>query len=84
MFLKVIRVQPLDGYRLRVEFNDRSVKEVDLRDQLYGEAFEPLKRPEYFRQVVVNPETETIEWPNGVDFAPEFLHRIGTDARRIA
>jgi hypothetical protein len=84
MFLKVTRVEPLDGYRLRIDFNDRTVNEVDLREHLFGEAFEPLKQPEYFRQVVVNPETETIEWPNGADFAPEFLKSIGTEIRRSA
>jgi len=57
---------------------------VDLASEIYGEVFEPLKRPEFFRRVSVNPETNTIEWPNGADFAPEFLHRIGTEVQQIA
>ena len=84
MFLKIAHVQPLQDYRLRVSFNDGSIKEVDLRSELYGEVFKPLEQPAFFARVAVNPETNTIEWPNGADFAPEFLHRIGTDVRQIA
>jgi hypothetical protein len=35
--------------------------------------FEPLKEVEYFRKFQVHPELRTIVWPNGADFAPEFL-----------
>lgn len=77
-------VRPLEGYTLRVEFNDGSVKDVDLTGELYGEVFEPLKDSEFFRTVAVNPETGTIEWPNGADFAPEFLHERGTAVHQVA
>lgn len=36
--------------------------------------FEPLADPSVFAQVSVNPELRTITWPNGADFAPEFLY----------
>ncbi len=47
--------------------------EVDLRDELYGEVFEPPKDPVVFRSFSVQPEWRTIAWPNGADLAPEFL-----------
>lgn len=31
----------------------------------------------------MNPETGTIEWLNGADFAPEFLASIGKDIGSI-
>jgi hypothetical protein len=84
MFLHVTAVHHLGGWRLRVTFDDGTVKDVDLTDELHGEVFQPLKDPNFFRQVVVNPETGTIEWPNGADFAPEFLSDIGVDVERAA
>jgi hypothetical protein len=36
--------------------------------------FQPLRVRDYFQQVRVNPELHTIVWPNGADFAPEFLY----------
>ena len=36
--------------------------------------FEPLRDPEYFCRFTLDPELETLVWPNGADFAPEFLH----------
>ncbi|MFB3133211.1 MAG: DUF2442 domain-containing protein [Rhodothermales bacterium] len=84
MFLHVTRVRPIDGYRLEVEFNDGVVKEVDLKDELYGEVFEPLKDIETFKQVAVDVETNTIAWPNGADFAPEFLYEAGKEVRQVA
>ncbi len=77
MFLHVKSVVYLHDYLLRLEFNNGAIKDVDLRDELFGEVFEPLRDLAMFRRVRVNPDTETIEWPNGADLAPEFLYEIG-------
>ena len=82
--LEVTKVRYLDDYRLELHFNDESVKEVDLVGELYGEVFEPLREEAYFKQVAVNVETNTIEWPNGADLAPEYLHEIGQDVEQLA
>lgn len=84
MFLHVTGVSHIQAYELRIEFNNGEVKEVDLAGELYGKVFEPLKDPELFQQVRVNPETSTIEWPNGADLAPEFLYEIGREVKHVA
>ena len=84
MFLHVDQVTHLKDFTLRIEFSDGSVKDVDLSDELDGEIFEPLRDPEFFSQVTVNPETGTIEWPNGADLAPEFLQEKGPNAGQVA
>jgi hypothetical protein len=41
---------------------------------LYGPVFEPLRDAAVFKQFRVHEEFRTLVWPNGADFAPEFLH----------
>jgi len=84
MFLHITRLRHHPSYELELEFNDGVVKNVDLSKELYGEMFEPLKDPEFFKRVALNQETGTIEWPNGADFAPEFLYEIGKDVKQVA
>jgi len=67
-----------------VEFNDGKVKDIELKNELYGEIFEPLNKIEFFKKVWVNPDTGTIEWPNGADFSPEFLCEKGEEVRKSA
>jgi hypothetical protein len=73
----VIDVSYLEDYKLRVFFEDGTNKVVDLRPYLDGPIFEPLKNLDFFRQVSVNTDIDTIVWPNDADFAPEFLYEIG-------
>ncbi len=73
----VIDVTYLSDYKLKLRFDDDSVKIVDLESYLDGPIFEPLKNQDFFRKVKVNPDIDTIAWPNNADFAPEFLYEIG-------
>ncbi|HTZ65811.1 MAG TPA: DUF2442 domain-containing protein [Solirubrobacteraceae bacterium] len=72
--LRVTTVEALDGYRLRVAFNDGVVLDVDCSFLLHGQLGEPLRDPAYFQQVRVDDEARTVVWPNGLDPAPELLH----------
>ena len=70
----VTTVEPLDGYKLRLIFDDGSKRVVDLTADLWGPMGEPLRDPAVFRQVRVDPELRTIVWPNGFDLDPDVLH----------
>jgi hypothetical protein len=72
--LRVTSVKPPGGYRLWVTFNDGVERDVDCAFLLHGTLGEPLRDPEYFRQVRVDDEARTVVWPNGLDPAPELLH----------
>ena len=62
-----------------LKFNDGLEGEVDLASELTGEVFEPLRDTAYFASFRVD---ETLTWPNGADFAPEFLHDLVRDTNR--
>ena len=75
MIPKVVELRPLKGYRLWLRFHDGTSGTVDLSSELWGPMFEPLKDENVFAQATIDPELETVTWPNGADFAPEFLYQ---------
>lgn len=80
VFHHVLRAQHLGAHRVRLCFDDGVVGDVDLQPFLRGPVFQPLKDPAYFAGFGVKV---TLVWPNGADFAPEFLRdqivRVTTD-----
>jgi len=74
MVPRVVAVDYVRDYTLRVRFANGVEGEIDLAAEMDGEIFQPLRERDYFQQVRVNPELHTIVWPNGADFAPEFLY----------
>lgn len=84
--MRVTAVKVLRPYVLEVTFQDGLTREVDVELALKGSAFEPLKDPAFFAQATVNHDIHTVVWPNGANFAPEFLRGENAleDASRIA
>lgn len=70
----LLEARHVGGYVVWLRFRDGTAGEIDLESQLHGAVFEPLRDPSVFRQFAVDPEFQTLVWPNGADFAPEFLH----------
>ena len=76
--LRILDVDYLGEYTLKIKFSDGVVKIVDLKPYLTGEVFGELLDKEKFIQYGLT--RVTIEWANGADLAPEFLYEIGTAA----
>ena len=73
-FLHVTDAEYLDGYRIRISFNNGDAGIIDLEPHLWGPVFEPLRDLEAFRSFSISGHT--LSWPNDADFAPEFLHEL--------
>ncbi|MGH7574089.1 MAG: DUF2442 domain-containing protein, partial [Longimicrobiales bacterium] len=68
-------VEALEGYRLRVGFDDGTQRVVDVDRFLRGPVFEPIRRDrKLFEAVRVDPELKTVVWPNGADIDPDVLY----------
>jgi hypothetical protein len=74
MFLHVTKAEHVEGHRVHVWFNDGTDAEIDLSESLDGPVFEPLQDVGYFRSFSIIGHT--LAWPNGADFAPEYLRSL--------
>ena len=74
MILHVIDAKYIDGYKIKVFFNDGLEKIIDLKNYINSKKhtfFQPLKDIENFRNFNVK---KTLVWESGADIAPEYLH----------
>jgi hypothetical protein len=74
MILHIEEAKYLYDYLIWVRLNNGAEGIVDLKNELYGEVFEPLKNIEIFKSFVLDSSLGTIVWKNGADFAPEFIY----------
>ena len=71
--IRVRRVETVEGLTVQVEFEDSTVRLLDLAPLMRGAIFdELLQNPELFNQITV--EHGTIAWPNGADIDPDVLY----------
>jgi hypothetical protein len=64
----------VSDYTLRIRFDDGAEQTIDFYPILRGKMYGPLRDLEIFNQVRIDPEVETLVWPNGADFDPATLH----------
>ncbi|MSO46336.1 MAG: DUF2442 domain-containing protein [Acidobacteria bacterium] len=74
MDFDVVEARYVGGYVVWLRFRDDTAGKIDLKAELHGPVFEPLRDLDVFSQFQIHPEFHTLAWPNGADFAPEFLH----------
>ncbi len=74
MIPKIVDARYVQGYTIYIQFADGAEGCVDLKNELYGPMFEPLKKLDFFKQFSIHPDFCTLYWPNGTDIAPEFLY----------
>ena len=71
--IRVKTIEPLEGFKARIGFEDGTQKEIDLEPYLHGPIFEPIRSdPTVFRSMKI--EGGTIAWNNGADIDPDVLY----------
>ena len=71
---RIIDCQLLPPYSLKLKFGDGLTRVIDLERVLEGVLYGPLRNPTIFSKVMIDPEVQTVIWPNGADFDPAVLH----------
>ena len=82
--IRVTEARYLNDYRIHIALSDGTIGTVDLHGRLDGPIFEPLKDPRYLAAFELTDHT--LQWPNGADFAPEYLRDLisGSDSANHA
>lgn len=83
---RVTSVEVLPPYTLRLGFEDGTSGVVDFQPLLFERAtgvFADLRDQALFAQVWVDPELETIAWPNGADIDPDVLYERAHRSARV-
>jgi len=71
--VRVRAVEPLQGFKVLVAFDNGTRREIDLEIYLHGPIFEPVRsNPAQFRAMKI--EGGTIAWDNGADIDPDVLY----------
>ncbi len=79
MIIHVTNVKVVGAHSLDLTFDNGVRKRVNLRQELYGPIFELLRDPSYFGKAYVDSDSRTVSWPNGADFAPDFLYQLESE-----
>ena len=61
-------------YTLQVRFDDNTEQIINFHPVLAGQLYGALRELSLFNQVKIDPEVQTLVWPNGADFDPATLH----------
>jgi hypothetical protein len=79
MIIHITNAKVVGSHSLELTFDNGVQKRVNLRPELYGPIFEPLRDPSFFAKAFVDPDSRTVTWPNGADFAPDFLYQMESE-----
>ncbi len=71
---RVCSFEIIAAYTLCVCFDDNTTQTINFWPILTGELYRPLRDLTLFNQVRIDPEVDTLIWPNGADFDPATLH----------
>ena len=71
---RVLNCEIIGPYTLRVQFDDQTWQTINFEPILRGALYGPLRELDLFNQVRIDPEVQTLIWPNGADFDPATLH----------
>lgn len=70
--IAVIKVEPIDNFKLLLTFDNGEVKVFDMKPYLTHGIFIQLSNIDIFNSVKIS--FDSIEWSNGADLCPDVLY----------
>lgn len=75
---RIVSFKIMEDYQIWLQFEDGESKIVDFTTLIGKGISAPLLNKEYFKQVTIE-SGGGLEWPNGMDFCPNFLKEFTPD-----
>ena len=72
--IRIVSAKPLSCCRLEVVFNDGLAGIFSVEPEQRGGVFQKLLDAKIFNAVTVNSDFGCVEWPGGIDLAPDAMH----------
>jgi len=69
---KPVKVIPLENYMIRIEYEDGTLINFDIKNMLNHPLFKPLKEKAFFELVTINGSS--ISWTNDIDICADSLY----------
>lgn len=82
MYLAIVNVKPLKGFKLALTFENKEKRVFDVSPYLKMGKFAELKDISVFNTVKV--KFDSIEWSNNLDLDPEVLYRKSVKVNKKA
>jgi len=74
MFPKLLSVQPIAAYRLKLQYEDKTVGTVDLAHLAGRGIFKQWDENDLFFKVQIDAETNALVWNENMDIDPDNLY----------
>ena len=71
---KITGIEPLENYKLKLNYETGEIKLFNVLPYISGEWYEELYNENYFKSVYITSNGYGIEWENGQDIAPHELY----------
>ena len=78
---KVIKVEPLENYQLRLTFSNGEIRCFDVTPNLDKGIFTELKNIEYFQQIEIS--FGSVQWLHEQDFSQDTLYLLSEPEESI-
>ncbi len=78
-FPKLIFVNPLENYKIYLEYADQTKGKLDLSHLKHKGVFEKWDDVDYFNKVYINEENGSIAWDDAIELYPDsqYLKLVG-------
>jgi hypothetical protein len=83
MIPKITRVEAIENYKIRLNYENGETKIFDVLPYISGSWYKELTDNDYFKKIHIISNGKGIEWEHGQDIAPHELYDTSIPINKI-